>query len=114
MVGTKGHSGGARAGAGRKTDTIRELQQTNRRALMAEVTEADLRTAARALINKANSGDEKAFRALFSYLLGNPESELTLKGDADAPLRVEVVYLDETGTAGGPASHPPHSYIALT
>ena len=29
------------------------------------------------------------------YVLGDPDSEVTVKDDADAPMRVEVLYVDE-------------------
>lgn len=87
-------SGGARPGAGRKPDHVREAQQTNRATMLAVVTKEDIQAIARAMINKAKSGDDKSFRAFMAYVLGAPDSELTIKGDASAPLVVEVVYLD--------------------
>ncbi len=97
MVSVKGGgSGGYRPGAGRKSDSVREAQQTNRATMLRIVTNADIEAIARAMIVKAKAGDEKAFRAFMSYVLGAPDSELTIKGDADAPLRVEVFYIDET------------------
>ncbi len=96
MVSVKGGgSGGYRPGAGRKNDSVREQQTTNRATMLAIVTRGDIEAIARAMIAKAKAGDEKAFRAFMSYVLGAPDSELTIKGDADAPLRVEVVYLDD-------------------
>jgi hypothetical protein len=86
--------GGARPGAGRKTDQVREQQQSNRATMLRVVTAEDIEAIARAMIAKAKSGDDKAFRAFMSYVLGAPDSELTIKGDANAPLVVEVVYLD--------------------
>lgn len=100
MVAMKGRSGGARPGAGRKTDSVREAQQSNRATMLAMVTPEDIQAVARAMISKAKSGDEKAFRAFFSYVLGAPDSELTIKGDANAPLVVEVVYLDSVDDDG--------------
>lgn len=100
MVSVKGGgSGGSRPGAGRKSDSVRDQQTTNRATMLRIVTAADIEAIARAMITKAKAGDEKAFRAFMSYVLGAPDSELTIKGDADAPLRVEVVYFDESAGA---------------
>lgn len=87
-------SGGHRPGAGRKSDAVREKQQTNRATMLAVVTPKDIEEIARAMILKAKQGDDKSFRAFMSYVLGAPDSELTIKGDTNAPLVVEVVYLD--------------------
>ena len=86
--------GGARPGAGRKSDATRAAQITNRSVMLSVVTDADIEAIARAMIDKAKAGDEKAFRAFMSYVLGSPESEVTVKGEPDAPLRIEVVYVD--------------------
>ncbi len=63
--------------------------------MMSTVTYDDIVAIARAMIGKAKAGDEKAFRAFMSYILGSPESQLLVTGDPAAPLRVEVTYVDE-------------------
>ena len=89
-----GH-GGARPGAGRKNEETRATQLANRQVMLEEVTDEDLRIVARAMVERAKAGDDKAFRAFMAYVLGSPESELTVKGDASAPLTIEVVYVDQ-------------------
>ncbi len=98
MSGTKGHSGGARPNSGSKSVEVREIQAGFRSVMLAVVTDQDIHDIARAMIAKARNGDEKAFRAFMSYVLGSPESQLLVSGDPNAPLRVEVVYVDEGPT----------------
>ena len=95
MVAVKGKGcGGARPGAGRKNAATREAQLTNRQIFLDAVSEQDIADVTIAMVEKAKGGDERAFRAIAAYVLGSPEAELTVKGDAAAPLRVEVVYVD--------------------
>lgn len=96
MSGTKGHSGGVRPGSGPKPQAVRDSQTLNRTIMLSVITPEDIMAIARAMVGRAKSGDEKAFRALMAYVLGAPDSELTLRGDASAPLRVEVHYVDAT------------------
>lgn len=91
-----GNTGGARPGSGSKTQEVREIQAGFRQVMLATVTPEDIVAIARAMIKKATAGDEKAFRAFMSYVLGSPESQLLISGDPVAPLRVEVIYVDET------------------
>jgi hypothetical protein len=94
MSGTKGHSGGPRPGSGSKPQWVQQAQTTNRQIMLAVVKPSDIEEIAMAMINKAKAGDDKAFRAFMSYVLGAPDSQLTIKGDVNAPLVVEVCYVD--------------------
>lgn len=96
MVGVKGRSGGPRPGSGPKPPEVRASQVLNREIMLKEITPEDITAIGRAMITRAKTGDEKAFRALMAYVLGAPDSGLVVKGDPAAPLRVEVVYTDES------------------
>ena len=86
--------GGARPGAGRKSEATRAAQLANRAIVLSVVTAEDISEIARAMIEKAKAGDTQAFRAFMSYVLGSPATEITVKGEESAPLQIEVVYVD--------------------
>src|SRR5579859_1375085 len=86
--------GGARPGAGRKSEATRAAQIANRSIVLSVVTAEDISDIARAMIERAKAGDTQAFRAFMSYVLGSPDTEITVKGDETARLQIEVVYVD--------------------
>ena len=86
--------GGARPGAGRKSEATRAAQLANRAIVLSVVTAEDISEIARAMIEKAKAGDTQAFRVFMTYVLGSPDTEITVKGDESATLQIEVVYVD--------------------
>lgn len=96
MAGTKGHSGGARVGAGRKRS--RKTRQA-RELLEASVTTSDWQGILDALVQSAKEANVRAAQFLFSYAFGLPTQKIA--GDSEAPpiqFIVEEVVVDRPRT----------------
>jgi hypothetical protein len=83
MAGTKGKSGGARPGAGRKS---RDRECEIDAALEKAATPDALEIVWRSLISKAQASDIKAITLLFAYKYGRPP----MMDEAEIEARVEV------------------------
>jgi hypothetical protein len=94
-----GISGGARPGAGRKSNAVRAAQAANRSRLIGRLTDADFASLADSLLQRALSGDVQAARLILSYAAGSPEADLTVSDPDGGPMRVVVEYVDSVAEA---------------
>lgn len=93
-----GQSGGARPGAGRKSNEVRAKQQANRDRLIGKLTDSDFENLAQSLMRRAQEGDVQAARLILSYAAGAPEAELTVSDPDGGPMRVVVEYVEQQRT----------------
>ncbi|HYV38364.1 MAG TPA: hypothetical protein VE988_21960 [Gemmataceae bacterium] len=77
-----------------------------RRVLLATITAEDMAAVARALVEKAKSGNISAIRMVLSYVVGKPEAAKEQKAAAKVKPGVEVATNNNADTsAAAPADH---------
>jgi hypothetical protein len=92
MAGKKGCSGGARPGAGRKSEAT-EQYQIHKRAIVEEVvTDEDWRMVVLVALSRAKAGDDNSRNWLTPFVVGKDAEKL--KVEQDGKVVVEVVYID--------------------
>lgn len=70
-----GNRGGARLGAGRKSNAVTKHELDARREMQAEASFAELRKMLRVQIDHALDGDLNAFKAVMPYFVGKRAPE---------------------------------------
>jgi len=84
MAGKKGKSGGARAGAGRPTNgeviNIRKILDDN----------IDVNVVIQKLLERIESGDQRAIELFMKYRAGMPKQEIDLSVDGNVDLNVTL------------------------
>ena len=84
MAGKKGKSGGARAGAGRPTNgeviNIRKILDDN----------IDVNVVIQKLLERIESGDQRAIELFMKYRAGMPKQEIDLNVDGQVDLNVTL------------------------
>lgn len=75
---------------------VEEYRAKMQRLLMETVDEVAATAIVLTAIRAATEGDSDARKWLGPYVFGTPPKEVRLTGDADAPLRVMVAYVNET------------------
>jgi len=84
MAGKKGKSGGARAGAGRPTNgeviNIRKILDDN----------IDVNMVIQKLMERIESGDQRAIELFMKYRAGMPKQEIDLSVDGNVDLNVTL------------------------
>lgn len=84
MAGKKGKSGGARAGAGRPTNgeviNIRKILDDN----------IDVNLVIQKLLERIESGDQRAIELFMKYRAGMPKQEIDLSVDGNVDLNVTL------------------------
>lgn len=84
MAGTRGHSGGTRVGAGRKSNTEIRLA---REILDTFITDADWQGIFAALVKAAKEADVRAAQLLLAYRFGLPTQNISADEEAP-PIRI--------------------------
>lgn len=93
--GPRPNSGGRRPGAGRKKAETKVVQQAARDLFNAAFSDEDVTTIANVVRSFCLAGSLPHIQMFAAYRLGKPPEEVTISGDKDAPLRIEVVYVDD-------------------
>ena len=86
--------GGKRPGAGRPRKEVKDWQSHNLLILRSVFTDDDMRQIAESLKRDLMAGDWHARKDAIAYIIGPPPKELTLVGDEDAPLGIQVKAID--------------------
>ena len=91
MVGQVGRSGGARPGAGRKSDATKHAQETYRAQFLAAVSPQDFRACIERLRQDALGGSVAAFREIVPWLAGRvPEETKLSTAEGASPMIIQL------------------------
>lgn len=84
--GPRPNSGGARPGAGRKSKSTAEQQQSNLGIALATAGPDEVHGMVVSMIAEAQRGNVRAFLALVPYLFGSPAQRHELTGERGGPI----------------------------